>query len=375
MDWWLTESTGGANVVRPSAGPADTASPEPRSWLTRITTTSVASPVANLAEVRCSEAMGPVWAVPALKAVFDRRILRSGSFNQTVKRPAPPSLGVHPALRLVRVGNLGVSFVGTVVGGLVAHGMGIAGSDIFWAILLLAAASTALVTAGGNVLNDLEDIEGDRVNHPDRPLVTGEVSVQTARIIAVGLFAGGIEAALPVIFVAPLVGVILAFALAGMLAYEFRLKAAGLGGNLVIAALTGLVFLYGGAAAGNVLLLAPFAAMAFLATASREVIKDMEDVEGDVTRQTLPKTHGLPLAGGVARAAVGAAIVLSFVPLFWFVHLSSVVGIIYLALVLAADAVFVASVALLPRRLHWEQTVSKVAMTVALFAFLAVAFR
>ncbi|MGA8543427.1 MAG: UbiA family prenyltransferase [Thermoplasmata archaeon] len=282
---------------------------------------------------------------------------------------------MHPALRLVRVGNLGVSFVGTVVGGLVAHGMGIAGSDIFWAILLLAAASTALVTAGGNVLNDLEDIEGDRVNHPDRPLVTGEVSVQTARIIAVGLFAGGIEAALPVIFVAPLVGVILAFALAGMLAYEFRLKAAGLGGNLVIAALTGLVFLYGGAAAGNVLLLAPFAAMAFLATASREVIKDMEDVEGDVTRQTLPKTHGLPLAGGVARAAVGAAIVLSFVPLFWFVHLSSVVGIIYLALVLAADAVFVASVALLPRRLHWEQTVSKVAMTVALFAFLAVAFR
>jgi hypothetical protein len=51
------------------------------------------------------------------------------------------------------------------------------------------------------------------------------------------------------------------------------------------------------------------------------------------------------------------------------------VGIIYLVLVLAADAVFVLSVAYLPRRLHWEQTMSKVGMTIALFAFLAVAFR
>jgi geranylgeranylglycerol-phosphate geranylgeranyltransferase len=290
-------------------------------------------------------------------------------------RPPRPSVRVHPALRLVRAGNLGVSFVGTVVGGLVAHGMGISGSSEFWAILLLAATSTALVTAGGNVLNDLEDIEGDRINHPDRPLVTGAISVQGARIIAIGLFVAGIESALPVILIYPLVGIILAIALTAMLGYEFRLKAAGFAGNAVVAVLTGLVFLYGGAAAGDALLLAPFAAMAFLATLSREVIKDMEDVEGDLTRQTLPKTHGLPFAGVVARAAVGAAIVLSIVPLFWFVHTSTVAGIMYLGLVLAADALFVVSVVYLPGRLHWEQTMSKVAMTVALVAFLAVAFR
>jgi geranylgeranylglycerol-phosphate geranylgeranyltransferase len=290
-------------------------------------------------------------------------------------RAPPPCVAVHPALRLVRAGNLGVSFVGTVVGGLVAHGMGIAGSGEFYALILLAAASTALVTAGGNVLNDLEDIEGDRVNHPTRPLVTGEISVGGARIIAIGLFAAGIEVALPVIFVAPLVGVILTVALGAMLAYELRLKAAGFGGNLVVAALTGLVFLYGGAAGGDALVLVPFAAMAFLATASREVIKDMEDVAGDVGRTTLPKTHGLPLSAAVARATVGAAIVLSFVPLFWFVHAASLAGVVYLVLVVLADAVFVVSVVYLPLRLHFEQTFSKVAMTVALFAFLAVAFR
>ncbi len=282
---------------------------------------------------------------------------------------------MHPALRLVRAGNLAVSFVGTIVGGLVARGIGLTGSSEFWAYVLLAAGSTALVTAGGNVLNDLEDIEEDRVNHPDRPLVTGAISVRGARIVAVGLFVGGIELALPVILVYPLVGVMLAAALAGMLAYEFRLKAAGLSGNAIVAALTGLVFLYGGAAAGNALVLAPFAAMAFFATLSREVVKDMEDVEGDRSRATLPKRRGLPFAGGVARGAVAVAIVLSVVPVLWFVAAGSLAGIIYLGLVGAADVVFVVSVAYLPGRLHWEQTMSKVAMTVALFAFLAVAFR
>lgn len=282
---------------------------------------------------------------------------------------------MHPAFRLVRVGNLAVSFVGAIVGGLVAHAMGIAGSLEFWSLVVLAAASTALVTAGGNVLNDLEDIEGDRVNHPERPLVTGAISVQGARILAIGLFVGGIELALPVILVYPLVGVILAVALATMLGYELRLKASGLAGNAAVAGLTGLVFLYGGAAAGNALVLIPFALMAFFATLSREVIKDMEDVAGDVGRTTLPKQRGLGFAGGVARASVGIAIALSAVPLFWFVSASTLAGIMYIGLVAAADAVFVVSVARLPAQLHWEQTMSKVAMTVALFAFLAVAFR
>lgn len=282
---------------------------------------------------------------------------------------------MHPALRLVRVGNLGVSFVGTVVGGLAARGTGVGQSATFWALVLLAAMSTALVTAGGNVLNDLLDLEGDRVNHPDRPLVTGAISFGGARILAIGLFVAGIEIAIPVILVEPVVGLLLGFAVAALLAYEFRFKVAGFAGNLLVAALTGTVFLYGGAAAGNVLVMAPFAAMAFGATLSREVIKDMEDVAGDVGRRTLPMTHGIRVSTSVARTAVAAAIALSAVPLFWFLRASSVAGIMYLVLVLAADAVFVASVAYLPNRLHWGQTMSKVAMTVALVAFLAVAFR
>ncbi len=277
--------------------------------------------------------------------------------------------------RLVRVGNLGVSFLGTIVGGLAARGSGITEPGWFWFDLVLAAFSTALITGGGNVLNDLLDLEGDRTNHPDRPLVTGAISVGGGRALAIGLFVVGVAIVVPVVLVAPLVGLILAIAVAALLGYEFRFKARGFVGNCVVALLTGLVFLYGGAVAGPVLLVAPFAAMAFLATLSREIIKDMEDVAGDVGRTTLPKGRGLPFAGRAAAAAVIGAVALSVIPVLWYVTLVSNAGLIYLGLVLAADAIFAVSVAFLPDRLHYEQTMSKVAMTVALFAFLAVAFR
>jgi geranylgeranylglycerol-phosphate geranylgeranyltransferase len=224
-------------------------------------------------------------------------------------------------------------------------------------------------------VNDLLDLEGDRVNHPDRPLVTGEISVGAARALAVALFVLGVVVAVPVAVEEPLVAVILAAAIVLLLAYEFRFKKVGFAGNLVVAFLTGMVFLYGGAAAGNAVLLLPFGTMAFLATLSREVIKDMEDVAGDVERTTLPKRYGLAAAAAWARGTMAGGILLSMIPLAWFVTLVSGVGIIYVVLVGAADLVFVVSIWYLPGRLHYEQTMSKVAMTVALFAFLAVAFR
>ncbi len=268
-----------------------------------------------------------------------------------------------------------VSFVGTGVGGLVGWGRGVGVPPSAVLDIALLALSTALVTAGGNVLNDLQDQEGDRKNHPDRPLVTGEVTVPTARAMAVGTFAAGVAIAVPVAVREPLVAAILAAAVGLLLGYELRWKRLGFVGNLVVAALTGFVFLYGGAGVGAPLLLLPFAAMAFLATLSREVIKDMEDREGDVDRTTLPRTHGLGVSTVVARGAVVGAIALSAVPLAWFVHLGTWAGDLYLVFVAAADAVFVGSIARLPERLRFEQQASKAAMTVALAAFVVVAFR
>jgi len=294
---------------------------------------------------------------------------------KTVKPGSLPTNPVRAAFQLVRVGNTIVSFVGTVVGGVAARGEGVQLPLSLWVLLVLAAFSTAFVTAGGNVVNDLLDQESDRVNHPDRPLVTGAISPTMARWTAVGLLVGAVAVAVPVVLTRPLVGALLALALVALLSYEFRFKSAGLGGNLLVAFLTGLVFLYGGAAAGMPLAVLPFGFMAFFATLSREVIKDMEDFAGDVDRQTIPRLRGMGFAGMVARASVGTALALSVLPLFLLLPLDSVAGVMYAILVLMADALFVVSVVWLPARLHTEQTLSKGAMAVALAAFLAVAFR
>lgn len=282
---------------------------------------------------------------------------------------------MRAVLRLVRIGNVTVSFAGTVVGGLAALGAGIPTGAAFWIVVVLAGLSTACVTAAGNVLNDVQDVAGDRINHPERPLVRGEWTVEEARMLATGLFAAGGLFIVPLLSYVPLVGIIYLVAVGALLGYEFRWKARGLSGNGLVALLTGLVFLYGGAAVGDPLVVVPFAVMAFLATLSREITKDIEDLGGDVGRRTLPMTRGVPFASAVSRLSVAAAIAVSALPLLWFAPLSTLGGIMYLAFVAAADALFVLSVAYLPRRLHWEQTVSKVAMSVALVAFLVVAFR
>lgn len=282
---------------------------------------------------------------------------------------------MRAAFKLVRIGNTLVSFVGTFVGGIAAHGDGLQLPQTMWIALILAAFSTAFVTAGGNVLNDILDRDSDRTNHPDRPLVTGAVSVRTARWTSGALLLAAVVAAGPVILLRPLVGALLAVALIALLSYEFRFKTAGFGGNLLVAFLTGLVFLYGGAATGMPIAVLPFGFMAFFATLSREVIKDMEDLVGDTDRRTLPRLRGMRFSGGVARGAVLTALALSLLPLVVLLPLDSVAGIMYASLVIGADALFVVSVIWLPDRLHLEQTVSKAAMALALVAFLAVAFR
>ncbi|HZY69683.1 MAG TPA: geranylgeranylglycerol-phosphate geranylgeranyltransferase [Thermoplasmata archaeon] len=287
----------------------------------------------------------------------------------------PAHVRVLPVLRLVRAGNLAVAFVGTLVGAAAGGGFGFFDSLSGVVIALAAAVSTTLATAAGNVLNDLGDRESDRVNHPERPLVTEAVSVNRARGIAVGGFVAGGLVVVPFAVSHWLLPAIYLVAVAVLLAYEFRLKTLGLPGNLAVAALTGAVFLYGGAAAGNVVPLLAFAAMATLATLSRELTKDIEDLAGDIDRTTFPKVHGTRSAVVLARAAIASAIALSAVPLLGLLAIGSGAGIIYLVLVGAADAMFVLSVAWLPGRVHWEQTVSKLGMAVALGAFLAAAFR
>ena len=268
-------------------------------------------------------------------------------------------------LRLARPLNCGMSAVGVGIAAVVAVGW--AGVQAIPWTILLAAGAAALFTAGANALNDYFDRDTDAVNHPDRPIPRGEMSADEALRFAALTFALSLALASLVGLLA--VGIVVVNFVV-MVAYEKTLKARGAGGNLLIAYLVGSLFVFGGAAAyrGDLAALdrtLVLGLLAALATAGREVAKDIEDLAGDVDRVTLPRRIGVRGAGAIAAAAFGAGVVLSIVP-----YVLQILGTVYLGVVLVADIIFIWSGAYSARNPGRAQRAAKYGMVVALAAFL-----
>lgn len=160
-------------------------------------------------------------------------------------------------------------------------------------VLLLAMGVVVCYNAAANAINDYFDYEIDRVNRPHRPLVTGQVHRRTALFLSGVLFVLGslLTWGLP-----PLArGIALVAALPLMLFYSPFLKGLPLVGNVVVAAILGLVFLFAGASFGDVTPMTIPALLAFGLTLVRELVKDIADMEGDrkVHLRTFPLKAGL----------------------------------------------------------------------------------
>jgi geranylgeranylglycerol-phosphate geranylgeranyltransferase len=224
-----------------------------------------------------------------------------------------------------------------------------------------------LFTSASNALNDYFDRDVDRVNHPDRPIPSGRISAQTALIFSSVLFIISVSLAA---FLSIYSGIqalfIVLLALAVQLGYDFKIKKAKAVGNLFIGFQTVLSFVFGGLIVNNLNPVAFMAAASFLAITAREVVKDVEDLKGDVDKVSLPKIIGVKKANAIALVLISSAIALS---LFAYYPLN-VFGVGYLAVVLGADAVFVYSMPLLFRNPNAARRAWKFAMLLALVAFI-----
>ncbi len=207
---------------------------------------------------------------------------------------------------------------------------------------LLGFVTAFMLTGASMVTNDYWDRNIDAVNAPDRPLVSGEVSVGLALSYAAGLVVVGLLSALLTGFATLLIAVA---SLAVSLLYNYRGKRLGLVGNFMVSACIAIPLVYGGFLlgavwSGGLLLLLVFDLMVFLANTGREVNKGLADVEGD--RRGGVRTVAVRFGGRTASVlAVGLylfAVGLSVLP--WVLGL---VGLPYLLLVGAADVGFVAS--------------------------------
>jgi geranylgeranylglycerol-phosphate geranylgeranyltransferase len=269
-------------------------------------------------------------------------------------------------VELMRPGNALLSAVAVVVGLVVARDGALELAT--WVAAQLAA---FLVAGFGNVLNDLRDARLDAKAHPLRPLPSGRITPAAATAWAVlllgfGLWEAFLAAGWPTFaFAAVNAGVL------GL--YEWQGKHQGLPGNVLIGLLVASSFLFGALATGTppaswgVLWL--LAAMAFLSTVARELLKDIEDMDADRgERGTLPLTMGPGPARLLALMLVNVAVLLSVLA---FTSPPPAWGPAWLLLLGLSDVVFLVGACLAWMDAGRAQRVLKLAMAVALAAFLA----
>lgn len=261
-------------------------------------------------------------------------------------------------IKITRPLNGAMGFVATWVSGLIGAGLSITG---FFVPVLFASITVFLVTSGGNIINDIVDVESDRINHPQRPLVVGEISMPQAKGFAAAVFIAGLVFSM--IFVSLIAFLVVVLAESLLVAYELSLKKKGFVGNVSISVLVGLIFIFGGIAVNSTYRMLILFVMATLANLSREVIKDIEDMKGDLDRVTLPRKYGVGPAIAVAIGSISTAVAISYLPYYL-----GIFAIPYLAAVAVADILFVIS-AVKINDPHTSQNISKLAMIVGLVSF------
>ena len=202
-------------------------------------------------------------------------------------------------VHLSRPLNVALTFASVILG----YWLAVSSVDT---MAFLAALSAALISAAGYIHNDIVDLDVDRVSHPARPLPSGRVTNGTPECFEVAL-----------LIVVTLV------------VYNHWLKHLPLVGNVSVGLVGGAPFVFGGLAAqhaeGAILPGAMASAFHFV----REVLKDVQELDGDCTRgsRTLPLLLGLP-----ASRVVVAILLVSLIGLIPAPALLGWVGPIYLLL-------------------------------------------
>jgi len=212
-------------------------------------------------------------------------------------------------------------------------------SSMAWLQLALGFFTGFFICAYSMSVNDIYDLEVDRVNRPDRPVPSGRISVQQASRLSLVMLAAGLACAL--LSFIPL-GIVIAVAYAFLSwLYNARAKRTGLPGNLIVASSLAIPFIYGGAVSGGSIggsLLLMMALTAFFAGVGREVVKSMADVEGDAKREvsSIARTRGLKFASGVGALFFLLAVLTSWVPL-----VTGLANQVYTYGVIIPDVIFV----------------------------------
>lgn len=271
--------------------------------------------------------------------------------------------------------------------------------SLFWILV----ASVVFIAAGGNIINDYFDTKTDSINNPEEVIVGHGVSRRKAMTAHLVLSSIGFILGLYMAYKAENISfaMIHLFAIISLYFYSIYLKKNILLGNLLVALLAAAVPLIYGLFEIPLLIkyytpqltevlkestfqpadyfrimlnwFFGFGAFAFLLNLSREIIKDIQDADGDmeIGRKTLPIVYGKNTANWVAFGVNIITIAL----LFWvyksFINHNLSIQYLLLTVVLP---IFVAGCLVFyktEKAINWASWLMKIAMVGGLgFAFL-----
>jgi geranylgeranylglycerol-phosphate geranylgeranyltransferase len=225
-------------------------------------------------------------------------------------------------LKLTRPQNNLIAALSVLVGALVS------GDVEHWQRVAFACISAFFISGGGNCLNDFFDVEIDRINKPFRPLPKGEVARKSALAFSVFLLCVGLCTSL---LIRPLSVVIATVAAVLLIFYGRTLKRKLFWGNFTVSFVSALAFVYGGITTADFRLSLIPAVFALLFHLGREIIKDIQDLEGDLflNASSLPIRFGVRFSLALATAVFSSLIFLSALP-----YLLDIFSLLYLIMVI-----------------------------------------
>jgi len=271
-------------------------------------------------------------------------------------------------LDLIRPANCAMIGFAVIVGAFVSKP-----ASVPYVELALGFLTGFFICAYSMAVNDIYDLEVDRVNRPDRPLPGGRVSVKEATRLSYVMLVVGM--ACSVLSLLPLAVIIAAaYALLSWL-YNSWAKKTGLPGNLIVASSLAIPFIYGGAVSGGSIggsLLLMMALTAFFSGVGREVVKGMADVEGDAKREVDSVARG---SGLRTASLAGALFFLLAVFTSWVPLITRLANPVYSYAVVAPDVIFIyLAVAILashePKSAYRVKRIALAGMTVGLLVFI-----
>ena len=243
--------------------------------------------------------------------------------------------------------------------------------------LILAMLAVFFETAAGNVINDYFDYNIDLINKPERPIPSGRISLKAGRNYGYLQFLLGTLCGFLISYLTnnwiPFAIVLVADVI--LYLYAYKLKSTPLIGNLAVGFMTGFGFVFGGFTINTPEIITTsifLGFFAFVMTTAREIIKDIEDIEGDSAEgaRTLPILIGEKIPAMLAVCLIIIDCVLC--PLLYYYH---IFGIYYLFVIAIAVILFLYSAILILKSqdketAHKSSKYLKIGMLIAFVAFI-----